>query len=212
MPTLDGCAGRDRRAQDLAALRRELLSVPRHADPALAGLCAVRPVRHRRAADARQPPTRTTTRSPNCSQRDDYRPRALFERFNIEAIATTEGALDDLQWHAMIRDSGWAGPRRHRLSAGRGGRSRFRGLCRQSRPAGRDHRLRHRHLGTAISTRTASAAPSSRSSARPRPTTATRPPRPPTFRDAAGRGAVRPHPPARPTPTSASSDCSARRC
>lgn len=42
-------------------------------------------------------------------QRDDYRPRALFERFNIEAIATTEGALDDLKWHAMIGDSGWKG-------------------------------------------------------------------------------------------------------
>ena len=42
-------------------------------------------------------------------QRDEYRPRALFERFNIEAIATTEGALDDLRWHAMIRDSGWKG-------------------------------------------------------------------------------------------------------
>ncbi|MEI9404823.1 glucuronate isomerase [Mesorhizobium argentiipisi] len=42
-------------------------------------------------------------------QRDDYRPRALFERFNIEVIATTEGALDDLKWHRMIRDSGWSG-------------------------------------------------------------------------------------------------------
>ncbi|MDP1731666.1 MAG: glucuronate isomerase [Devosia sp.] len=42
-------------------------------------------------------------------QRDDYRPRALFERFNLEVIATTEGALDDLKWHAMIRDSGWKG-------------------------------------------------------------------------------------------------------
>ncbi len=40
---------------------------------------------------------------------DDYRPRALFERFNIEVIATTEGALDDLRWHKMIRDSGWSG-------------------------------------------------------------------------------------------------------
>jgi glucuronate isomerase len=39
----------------------------------------------------------------------DYRPRALFERFNIEVIATTEGALDDLSWHEMIRESGWAG-------------------------------------------------------------------------------------------------------
>ena len=40
---------------------------------------------------------------------DDYRPRALFERFNIEAIATTESAIDDLKWHKMIRDSGWSG-------------------------------------------------------------------------------------------------------
>ena len=42
-------------------------------------------------------------------QRDDYRPRALFERFNLEVIATTEGALDDLGWHRQIRDSGWKG-------------------------------------------------------------------------------------------------------
>jgi glucuronate isomerase len=40
---------------------------------------------------------------------DAFRPRALFKRFNIEAIATTEGALDDLKWHRMIRDSGWDG-------------------------------------------------------------------------------------------------------
>ncbi len=40
---------------------------------------------------------------------DAYRPRALFERFGIEVLATTEGALDDLRWHRMIRDSGWAG-------------------------------------------------------------------------------------------------------
>jgi glucuronate isomerase len=38
-----------------------------------------------------------------------YRPRELFERFNIEVIATTESPLDDLRWHAMIRDSGWRG-------------------------------------------------------------------------------------------------------
>src|SRR5262249_49297083 len=38
-----------------------------------------------------------------------FLPRALFERFRIEAIATTESPLDDLRWHAMIRDSGWGG-------------------------------------------------------------------------------------------------------
>ena len=40
---------------------------------------------------------------------DDFRPRALFERFNIELLATTEGALDDLKWHRQIRESGWQG-------------------------------------------------------------------------------------------------------
>ncbi|MCO5161170.1 MAG: glucuronate isomerase [Mesorhizobium sp.] len=40
---------------------------------------------------------------------DDYRPRALYERFNIEVIATTEGALDDLRWHAELKRSGWNG-------------------------------------------------------------------------------------------------------
>lgn len=41
--------------------------------------------------------------------RPAFRPRALFERFNIEVISTTESALDDLQWHRMIRESGWQG-------------------------------------------------------------------------------------------------------
>jgi glucuronate isomerase len=40
---------------------------------------------------------------------DAFRPRALFERFRIEAISTTESAIDDLSWHRMIRDSGWQG-------------------------------------------------------------------------------------------------------
>ncbi|MET3653732.1 glucuronate isomerase [Dyella japonica] len=38
-----------------------------------------------------------------------FRPRALFERFNIELIATTESPLDPLQHHAEIRESGWRG-------------------------------------------------------------------------------------------------------
>jgi glucuronate isomerase len=41
--------------------------------------------------------------------RDDYRPRALFERFNLEVISTTDAAIDDLGWHRQIRDSGWKG-------------------------------------------------------------------------------------------------------
>ena len=38
-----------------------------------------------------------------------FRPRALFERYNIEVIATTESPLDDLRHHKAIRDSGWEG-------------------------------------------------------------------------------------------------------
>lgn len=38
-----------------------------------------------------------------------FRPRALFERYNIEVIATTESPLDDLRHHKAIRDSGWKG-------------------------------------------------------------------------------------------------------
>src|SRR4029453_5894497 len=38
-----------------------------------------------------------------------FRPRALFERFNIDAIATTESPLDPLAHHAKIRASGWKG-------------------------------------------------------------------------------------------------------
>ncbi len=42
-------------------------------------------------------------------QQPTFRPRALFERFNIEVIATTESPLDPLQHHADIRASGWGG-------------------------------------------------------------------------------------------------------
>ena len=42
-------------------------------------------------------------------QQDEFRPRALFERFNLEVISTTDSAIDTLQWHKMIRESGWKG-------------------------------------------------------------------------------------------------------
>ena len=44
-----------------------------------------------------------------CLARPEYRPRALFDRFGIEVLATTDGALDDLRWHSAIRGSGWPG-------------------------------------------------------------------------------------------------------
>src|SRR6266699_2645235 len=39
----------------------------------------------------------------------EFRPRALFERFNIEVLATTDAATDMLDHHSAIRDSGWKG-------------------------------------------------------------------------------------------------------
>jgi glucuronate isomerase len=40
---------------------------------------------------------------------DAFRPRALFERFNIEVLATTESPLDPLIHHRKIQESGWGG-------------------------------------------------------------------------------------------------------
>jgi glucuronate isomerase len=36
--------------------------------------------------------------------RPEFRPRALFDRFNIEVLATTESPLDSLEHHQTIRD------------------------------------------------------------------------------------------------------------
>jgi glucuronate isomerase len=38
---------------------------------------------------------------------DDFRPRTLFERFNIELLATTDAAADPLPHHRAIRESDW---------------------------------------------------------------------------------------------------------
>ena len=45
----------------------------------------------------------------DCLNQEAFRPRALFDRFNIEFLATTESPLDDLQHHAKIRASAWPG-------------------------------------------------------------------------------------------------------
>ncbi|MCG5241587.1 glucuronate isomerase [Azospirillum doebereinerae] len=44
-----------------------------------------------------------------CLRTPEFRPRALFERFNIEVLATTESPLDPLDHHKAIRESGWKG-------------------------------------------------------------------------------------------------------
>jgi glucuronate isomerase len=39
----------------------------------------------------------------------EFLPRALFDRFNIEVLATTDAAVDSLEYHQAIKASGWKG-------------------------------------------------------------------------------------------------------
>jgi glucuronate isomerase len=39
----------------------------------------------------------------------EFRPRRLYERFNIEVLCTTDAATSPLQHHRAIRESGWGG-------------------------------------------------------------------------------------------------------
>jgi glucuronate isomerase len=41
--------------------------------------------------------------------RPEFRPRALYDRFHIEALATTDSPLDSLEHHRKIAASGWKG-------------------------------------------------------------------------------------------------------
>ncbi|MCQ8186092.1 glucuronate isomerase [Parvularcula maris] len=42
-------------------------------------------------------------------RRPAFLPRSLYERFGIEVLATTEGALDELVHHRALGESGWKG-------------------------------------------------------------------------------------------------------
>ena len=50
----------------------------------------------------------------------EFRPRALFERFNIEVLCTTDAATDTLEHHRQIRDIGLDGRRAADVPAGPG--------------------------------------------------------------------------------------------
>jgi len=39
----------------------------------------------------------------------EFLPRALFEKFRIEVLSTTDPAFDTLEWHKQIKSSGWKG-------------------------------------------------------------------------------------------------------
>ncbi len=45
----------------------------------------------------------------DCLSKPEFRPRALFRRFNVEVLATTDAATDPLAQHQAIRESGWEG-------------------------------------------------------------------------------------------------------
>ena len=57
----------------------------------------------------RNRPITITTRIGEKLAHAEFRPRALFERFNIEVLATTESPVDTLEHHRAIRASGWHG-------------------------------------------------------------------------------------------------------
>jgi glucuronate isomerase len=40
-------------------------------------------------------------------ERPEFRPRALFARFNLEVLCTTDGATDGLEHHRALRAAGW---------------------------------------------------------------------------------------------------------
>jgi glucuronate isomerase len=65
-----------------------------------------------------------------CLAKPEFRPRALFERFNIEVIATTESPLDTLPHPPEAQDLRLEGPRGHRLPSGSGRRSGIRRIPR----------------------------------------------------------------------------------
>ncbi len=45
----------------------------------------------------------------SCLAQPEFLPRALFDRFRIEVLCTTDAATDTLEYHQQIRDSGWHG-------------------------------------------------------------------------------------------------------
>ena len=52
---------------------------------------------------------RSTANSPVACKPDSFRPQSLFERFDLEFLATTDGAIDPLDAHTRLQSSGWIG-------------------------------------------------------------------------------------------------------
>ena len=159
-------------------LRRELPPVPRHAVAAVAEPCL-----HDVFGIDEQPSADNADRLydiiAECLARPEFRPRALFERFNIEVLATTESPLDDLRHHRAIRASGWKGRVITAFRPDPVVDPDFPGFAAQPRRARPRSPGATPPPGKATSTRWPTAAPISRRWARPRPTMAIPPPAPP---------------------------------
>lgn len=69
-------------------------------------LCEVFGVRERLGPESAE---RIYEHVAGCLAREEFRPRALFDRFGIEVLTTTESPLDPLQHHRAIEESGWNG-------------------------------------------------------------------------------------------------------
>ena len=109
--------GRDRPARDLAALRRALPPVPRHAVAASGSTTSSpRSSASRRALAATADHVLRPDRGLPRAGRSSGRARC-YDRFGIEVLATTEAPLDDARWHHGDRAVGLEGPGGHRPTA-----------------------------------------------------------------------------------------------
>ena len=80
----------------------------------------------------------------------EFLPRALYERFNLEVLATTDSPLDSLADHQAIRDSGWKARIHAHLPARSRSSIRNSPAFREHRQAWREDRRRYLRPGPAI--------------------------------------------------------------
>ena len=76
----------------------------------------------------------------------EFLPRALYERFNIEVLSTTESPLDPAGIAPGHSRFGLEGAHCSRIPAGSGSRSRVQGICRIDCPTGRAKRRGYRDV------------------------------------------------------------------
>ena len=101
----------------------------------------------------------------------EFRPRALFERFRIEVLCTTDTATDSLEHHRKTPRVRLEGPRAAHVPARRrGGHPGFR-MAGRDREAGQAREQRYRDLHGVRSRRSRTGGRSSSPWARSRPTT-----------------------------------------